>query len=39
VVRWIGLVASLQTVCAAPVPRVVDQVHHRPDTRRRLYGG
>jgi len=29
-----------QTVCAAPVPRAVNQlIHHRPDTRRRLYGG
>ena len=36
----LGLAASLQTVCAAPVPRAVYQlIHHRPDPRRRLYGG
>jgi hypothetical protein len=35
----LGLAASLPTVCAAPVPRAVNQlIHHRPDTRRRLYG-
>jgi hypothetical protein len=40
VVRWLGLAASLQTVCAAPVPRAVNRlIHHHPDTRRRLYGG
>ena len=26
VARWLGLAASLQTVCAAPVPRAVDQL-------------
>jgi hypothetical protein len=36
----LGLAASLQTVCAAPVPRAVNQlIHYRSDMRRRLYGG
>ena len=35
----LGLAASLQTVCAASVPRAVNQlIYYRPDTRRRLYG-
>ena len=39
VVRWLGLAASLQTVCAAPVPRAVDQLslpprHAAPIVRR-----
>jgi hypothetical protein len=39
VVGWLGLAASLQTVCAAPVPRAVDQLLATAPTRRRLYGG
>jgi hypothetical protein len=36
----LGLAASHQTVCAASVPPAVNQlIHHRPGTRRRLYGG
>jgi hypothetical protein len=33
VVRWLGLAASLQTVCAAPVPRAVDQLLATAPTR------
>ena len=34
-VRRARLAASLQTVCAAPVPRAMNQlIHHRPDARR-----
>jgi hypothetical protein len=39
VVRWLGLDASVQTVCAAPVPRAVTSCWLPPRTRRRLYGG
>jgi hypothetical protein len=39
-VRRLGLAASLQTACAAPVPRALNQlIRHCPGTRRRLYGG
>jgi hypothetical protein len=38
--RRVGLAASLPTVCAAPVPRVVKQgLNYCSDTRCRLYGG
>jgi hypothetical protein len=33
VVRWLGLAASLQAVCAAPVPRAVDQLLATAPTR------